>query len=136
MKRAFIIVFAACMVFAGCRKEPDMQASGMLAEIEQLFEAGRYQAVLDSIAVLRARFPKALAERKRALRLWQEASEKLAQEDIARTDSALQAVTAQMARETRIYERNMLGVKRDSLQARYEALIGEVRLIRRRMSEN
>ena len=58
------------------------------------------------------------------------------QQDIALTDSALQAVTAQMQAETRIYERNMLGVKKDSLQVRYEALIGEVRIIRKRMEES
>ena len=64
------------------------------------------------------------------------ASLKAAQQDIALTDSALQAVTAQMQAETRIYERNMLGVKKDSLQVRYEALIGEVRIIRKRMEES
>ncbi len=40
-----------------------------------------------------------------------------------------------MQAEQRIYERNMLGVKKDSLQARYEALIGVVRMIRKRMDE-
>ena len=30
----------------------------------------------------------------------------------------------------------MLGVKKDSLQVRYEALIGEVRIIRKRMEES
>ena len=59
----------------------------------------------------------------------------MAQQDIALTDSALQAVTAQMQAEPRIYERNMLGVKRDSLQARYEAMIGVVRMIKKRMKE-
>ena len=57
----------------------------------------------------------------------------MAQADIAVTDSLLQATTAQMNAEKRIYERNMLGVKKDSLQARYEALIGVVRMIRKRM---
>ena len=80
-------------------------------------------------------FPKAIHERQEALRIWQEASLKMAQQDIALTDSALQAVTDQMQTETRIYERNMLGVKKDSLQARYEALIGVVRMIRKRMNE-
>lgn len=126
------VVFLCCLT--ACQKKAvDDKPQQLLKEIEQLYTSGRYQAALDSIVVLRSRFPKALAERKRALRLWQEASEKLAQQDIALTDSALQATTAQMNRETRIYERNMLGVKRDSLQARYEALIGEVRIIRKRM---
>lgn len=107
----------------------------LLSEIEQLYEQGDYRTVLDSIESLRAKFPTAVAERHRALQLWQEASLRLAQQDIAITDSALQAVTSQMEAESRIYERNMLGVKKDSLQARYEALIGVVRMIRKRMEE-
>ena len=135
MGRLMVVAFLCCL--AACqRKAVDDRPQQLLAEIEQLYTSGHYQAALDSIVVLRSRFPNALAERKRALRLWQEASEKLAQEDIALTDSALQATTAQMNRETRIYERNMLGVKRDSLQARYEALSGEVRIIRKRMEES
>ncbi|MBR5698984.1 MAG: hypothetical protein IKX44_10255 [Prevotella sp.] len=120
----------------GCEQKKDEGAATMLTEIEQLYEQGNYKAAHDSIVLLRARFPKALAERQRALRIWQEASLKQAQEDIALTDSALQAVTAQMQAETRIYERNMLGVKKDSLQVRYEALIGEVRIIRKKMEDN
>lgn len=124
-----------CCLTACQKKTVEDQPQQLFQEIEQLYEQGRYQATLDSIVSLRRRYPQAISERRQSLRLWQKASEKLAQEDIARTDSALQAVTAQMSRETRIYERNMLGVKRDSLQARYEALIGEVRIIRKRMSE-
>ena len=60
----------------------------------------------------------------------------MTQDDIGRTDSALQAVIRQMEAETNIYKRNMLGVKRDSLQARYEGLIGTVRVIHKKMEEN
>ena len=107
----------------------------MLTEIEKLYEKGQYRTALDSIESLRMHFPKSVEARRKALRLWQEASLKMAQADIAVTDSALQATTAQMQAEQRIYERNMLGVKKDSLQARYEALIGVVRMIRKRMDE-
>ena len=135
-KNIIIAAIVAMLTATGCEQKKDEGAATMLAEIEQLYEQGNYAAALDSIVLLRARFPKALAERQRALRIWQEASLKQAQQDIALTDSALQAVTAQMQAETRIYERNMLGVKKDSLQVRYEALIGEVRIIRKRMEEN
>ena len=135
-KNIVIAAVVAMLVATGCEHKKDEGAATMLTEIEQLYEQGNYKAALDSIVLLRARFPKALAERQRALRIWQEASLKRAQEDIALTDSALQAVTAQMQAETRIYERNMLGVKKDSLQVRYEALIGEVRIIRKKMEDN
>ena len=135
-KNIVIAAVVAMLVATGCEHKKDEGAATMLTEIEQLYEQGNYKAALDSFVLLRARFPKALAERQRALRIWQEASLKRAQEDIALTDSALQAVTAQMQAETRIYERNMLGVKKDSLQVRYEALIGEVRIIRKKMEDN
>lgn len=137
MNKYIVIAAVVAMLTAtSCKQKKDEGAATMLAEIEQLYEQGNYNAALDSIKLLRVRYPKAIAERQRALRIWQEASLKTAQEDIALTDSALQAVTAQMQAETRIYERNMLGVKKDSLQVRYEALIGEVRIIRKRMEES
>ena len=137
MNKYIVIAAVVAMLTAtSCEQKKDEGAATMLAEIEQLYEQGNYNAALDSIKLLRVRYPKAIAERQRALRIWQEASLKAAQQDIALTDSALQAVTAQMRAETRIYERNMLGVKKDSLQVRYETLIGEVRIIRKRMEES
>ena len=106
-----------------------------MRKIEQLYAAGEYQPALDSIQKLRADYPKAIEVRKRALRLWQEASLKLTQLDVGKTDSLLQATIASIPRETDRYKRNMLGVKRDSLQARYEALCGTVRIIRFKMKE-
>lgn len=132
-----IIIAVLALLLAGCsKKDAEREPAQLLTEIEQLFEQQRYEETLDSIEALRTRFPKAIAERRKALRIWQEASLKMAQQDVALTDSALQTVTAQMQAETRIYERNMLGVKRDSLQARYEAMIGVVRMIRKRMKDN
>ena len=136
MKHVMMIVVASALLMAtGCQEKHDVGAAELLEEIKQLFKQGQYAATLDSIESLRMHFPKAIHERQEALRIWQEASLKMAQQDIALTDSALQAVTDQMQTETRIYERNMLGVKKDSLQARYEALIGVVRMIRKRMNE-
>ena len=136
MKRTFFLIATVMVALTACQqKSDDDEAAQLLTEIEELYEKGQYRTALDSIESLRMRFPKSVEARRRALRLWQEASLKMAQADIAVTDSALQATTAQMQAEQRIYERNMLGVKKDSLQARYEALIGVVRMIRKRMDE-
>ena len=115
MKHVMMIVVAAALLMAtGCQEKHDVGAAELLEEIKQLFKQGQYAATLDSIESLRMHFPKAIHERQEALRIWQEASLKMAQQDIALTDSA---------------------VKKDSLQARYEALIGVVRMIRKRMNE-
>lgn len=136
MKKAFFFIAAVLVILTACQKKNENDgATALIAEIETLYEAGQYRTALDSIESLRRRFPTSVEARRKGLRLWQEASLKMAQEDLAATDSLLQATTAQMEAENRIYERNMLGVKKDSLQARYEALIGVVRMIRKRMDE-
>lgn len=136
MKKSIPILMAVLALWS-CERPvtEDDKAAPLMERIEQLNEACQYQQVLDSIESLRRKYPKAVKARRRALALWQEASLKIAQDDIGRTDSALQAVAQQMARETDIYRRNMLGVKRDSLQARYEGLIGTVRVIHKKMEE-
>ena len=137
MKRTFFLIAAAVVALTACQqKSDDDEAAQLLTEIETLYKQGEYRTALDSIESLRMRFPKSVEARRKALRLWQEASLKMAQHDIAVTDSALQATSAQMQAEQRIFERNMLGVKKDSLQARYEALIGVVRMIRKRMADS
>ena len=60
----------------------------------------------------------------------------MTQQDIGLTDSALQAVTAQWKSEQNIGRRNRLRAKVDSLQVRYDALCGTVRVIHRRQTEN
>lgn len=138
MKRTFFFIAAAITILTACQQKNENENEGapaLLAEIETLYEAEQYRTALDSIESLRKRYPNSVEARSKGLRLWQKASLKMAQEDIAVTDSLLQATIAQMNAETRIYERNMLGVKKDSLQARYEALIGVVRMIWKRMEE-
>ena len=85
--------------------------------------------------VLRDRYPKAVVARTEALRIWQDASLKMAQADVAATDNRLQEVEQELRTTTDRYRRNMLGVKRDSLQARYEAMCGVVRMIRMRQKQ-
>ena len=138
MMKKMMLTIALVLAFAACtqRTTEDDKAAQLLEKIETLNREGAYAAALDSITSLRQQFPRAVNARRRALEIWQEASLKMTQDDIGRTDSALQAVIRQMEAETNIYKRNMLGVKRDSLQARYEGLIGTVRVIHKKMEEN
>jgi hypothetical protein len=138
MMKKMMLTMALVLAFVACtqRTTEDDKAAQLLEKIEKLNREGAYAAALDSITSLRQQFPRAVNARRRALEIWQEASLKMTQDDIGRTDSALQAVTRQMEAETNIYKRNMLGVKRDSLQARYEGLIGTVRVIHKKMEEN
>lgn len=130
MKTNFAIVAMALLTLASCGNKEEDKAQSLYSEIENLYQAGNYQATLDSIKVLREKYPKAIELRKKSLTLWQDANIKLAQQDIAVTDSALQVVIAQMNAATDIATRNKLRLKRDSLQVRYDTQCAVVRAVR------
>ena len=123
------------MLFTACAKTDDEKAHDLLAQIDQLYAKGKYKETLDSITVLRDRFPMALESRRKALVVWQKASLAMAQKDVANTDIRLQEVARQIEETTDRLTRNMLLVKRDSLQARYEAMCGVVRMIHARQKQ-
>ena len=124
------------MLLSACSQSEEDKAKPLLAKIDSLYKSGNYRATLDSIVQLREHYPQAIEARKTALRLWQNASLKLAQADVARTDIKLQEMTEALKTETNLYRRNMMTVKRDSLQARYEAMCGVVRMIHLRQKQH
>lgn len=128
MKQLTLITLVI-LTLASCAQTDEDKAEEMLQRINALYEEGNYRAALDSITVLRENYPTAIEARKAALVVWQNASLKMAQDDVAKTDVLLQQTIAELNTTTDRYRRNMLGVKRDSLQARYEAMCGVVRMI-------
>ncbi|MBQ8046637.1 MAG: hypothetical protein IJ196_01765 [Prevotella sp.] len=132
-KLAYISI--AIMAFFSCSKTENRQAEELLSQIQTLYEKGSYSEALDSIESLRSRFPKAIACRKEALHIYQEASLVMAQQDVLLTDSALQATIVQIDQAKTLLEANMLRQKRDSLKARYEAMCGVVRMIHMRQEQ-
>ena len=136
MKKATLLTLAAMALMASCQKTEDEKAASLMNKIDSLYKAGNYQATLNAITRLRANHPKAVESREKALKIWQDASLKMRQAEIGRTDSALQATIAQYGAEKDLYRKNMLRVKRDSLQVRYDALCGTVRVIHKRQAED
>ena len=124
------------MLLSACSQSEEDKAKPLLAKIDSLYKSGNYRATLDSIVQLREQYPQAIEARKTALRLWQNASLKLAQADVASTDIKLQEMTEALKTETNLYRRNMMTVKRDSLQARYKAMCGVVRMIHLRQKQH
>ncbi len=135
MIKKTILSLSAALVLLSCEPSADEKAAPMMQRIDSLYALGQYPQTLNAIRELRAKHPKAVESRKRALKIWQEASLKMTQADIAKTDSALQATIAAFDTASTIAERNQLGVRRDSLQIRYDALCGTVRVIHRRQKE-
>lgn len=136
MKKTTLLTLAAMALMASCQKTEDEKAASLMNKIDSLYKAGNYQATLNAITRLRANHPKAVESRVKALKIWQDASLKMTQAEIGRTDSALQATIAQYGAEKDLYRKNMLRVKRDSLQVRYDALCGTVRVIHKRQAED
>lgn len=133
--KVFVLTAVAAVTLLSCGPTESDKAAALVAQIEQLYADGKYQTVLDSITSLRQRYPKEVEARRRVLPIWQDASLRIAQADIARTDSALQATIAEMEAAKTIRERNFIGIRRDSLQVRYDVLVGTVRVIHRRQQE-
>lgn len=133
--KVFFLTAVAAVTLLSCGPTESDNAAALVAQIEQLYADGKYQTVLDSITSLRQRYPKEVEARRRVLPIWQDASLRIAQADIARTDSALQATIAEMDAAKTIRERNFIGIRRDSLQVRYDVLVGTVRVIHRRQQE-
>lgn len=133
--KVFFLTTVAAVTLLSCGPTESDNAAELVAQIEQLYADGKYQTVLDSITSLRQRYPKEVEARRRVLPIWQDASLRIAQADIARTDSALQATIAEMEAAKTIRERNFIGIRRDSLQVRYDVLVGTVRVIHRRQQE-
>lgn len=133
-----LITFTALVTLAAssCSQTDDEHAKPLLEKIEQLYTEGKYKQTLDSITLLRDRFPAAVEARRKALEVWQNASLKMAQAEVASTDILLQQTIDSLNNATDRYTRNMLGVKRDSLKARYEAMCGVVRMIRMKQKES
>lgn len=133
--KVFFLTAVAAVTLLSCGLTESDNAAALVTQIEQLYADGKYQTVLDSITSLRQRYPKEVEARRRVLPIWQDASLRIAQADIARTDSALQATIAEMEAAKTIRERNFIGIRRDSLQVRYDVLVGTVRVIHRRQQE-
>lgn len=133
MKYILTIILAAVLV--GCSESDEQKAERMLAQIDSLYEKGQYKEALDSIVSLRTTYPSAINIRKKALRIWQNASLKIAQKDVAQTDVLLQETLRMIESETDLRKANKLRMRRDSLQARYEAMCGVVKMIHMRQKE-
>lgn len=134
MKKHIWLILCTLLI-CSCTPSEDQKAARLLSQIKTLYKDGCYTEALDSITALRMQFPKAIESRKEALRIWQNASLKQAQADIAQTDSALQTVLRSIPLESNLYKANMMRVERDSLKARYEAMCGVVRMIRMRQKQ-
>lgn len=150
MKLHLIIYIALAATLAGCGEKQDRELKALVTEMRECYAEGRDSACLAAIDTLRAKFPKAIAERKEALKLYQEASLRIAQKQLAYVDSALEAekhifrtmeksvaahkekgiATAEEL--TALTRKRML---RDSLQTQFDVLCAKIKYIHKRQKQ-
>ena len=79
--KPFFLLFTA-LLLASCQLSPDEQAARALQRIDSLYASHNYQATLNAIRQLRDQYPRAIKAREKALKIWQEASLKMTQQEI------------------------------------------------------
>ena len=136
--------------FASCKDEKKEALELLITEIRNDYAAERDSACLIAIDTLRSRYPKAIAERKEALAIYQKASLRIAQRDLARTDSALEAAKMQFCQmEKSVAEHKAEGnataseltaltcqrMHRDSLQVHFDMLCAKIKYIHKRQKQ-
>ena len=149
-KHTLAIIMAACAL-AACGGKAESEAGRLLEKAAAEFENKQYDRALLTIDSMRHAYPNAIEARKQALKLYQDISLRQAQDDLARTDSALQAVKARYAvlkdsvekkrasltaTEEELSELNLTRVRRDSLQVRFDTQCAKIKYIHKKQKED
>ena len=151
MKKTIVLLFAITVVLVSCGgNDAQKTAEDMLEKAEKYFSEGSYDRAKITIDSLRKVYPGAVETRKKALKLFQDISLKEAQEDLALTDSIMQAVSldynyikdkvekdkAQLratAEELELLTRTKM--KLDSLKVRFDMQCAKIKYIHKKQKE-
>ncbi len=145
-----LILCLATVWFVACGKSPQEQAEQLAEQAAACCEDGRLDEARMLIDSLRRTYPDMVEARKAALRLHQDVELKIAQQELARTDSVLvvanrelealqQQVDAHKAALTATAEEltnlTRTRMRRDSIRTQFEALGMKIRYIRQKQKE-
>ena len=150
MRRLVLSAMALLMLWSCGGNEAQKQAEAMLGKAGVCFELGQYDEALIVIDSLRKVFPNAIDTRKKALKLYQDIELKKTQQELAVTDSLLQAVNHDYVYQQEKVERDkaalratpeeltmltLTRIKRDSLRTQTEVLGAKIRYIHKKQKE-
>lgn len=145
------LALCATLTLTGCGgNAAEKKAGELLEQAQQLFDKGDYMKATAAIDSLRKNFPEAIETRKKALKLYQQAELKRAQDIVERADTALQRVEREYeemkktvdglrskgaATVEQLRSVNLLRVKRDSLKTVFDVECAKIKYIRKKMEE-
>lgn len=149
-RTAAALATAAVLLAASCTDNTAREAARWLQAAQAAADRGDHTAALAAIDSLRHNCPDAITERLEALKLWQQASLRAAQQAVERTDRALQAATvrhdrlaatvdslraANSADAATLTLLTRLRMRRDSLRAARDVECAKIKYIRAKMKE-
>lgn len=150
MKKRLIICITTTLLVIACGETPQEQAAQLAEKAATYCEEGRLTEARALIDSLRRTYPNIVEARKAALKLHQDVELKIAQQELARTDSMLVLANRELeARQQQVdahkaalkataEELTLLTetrMKRDSIRTQYEALGLKIRYIRKKQKE-
>lgn len=150
MKTKHILFCAVALAVCSCDNS-HQEARKLMENIKKDFTQGRYQQTLSLIDSLRKNYPKEIELRKEALKIYQDAALKMAQNKLMQADSALQSMTAEYEKRKAEVEglrskgtataEDLSGVtkmkiKLDSVKTRFDAEVARVKFIHKKQAEN
>ena len=145
-----ILFFVAALMLAACGDNAKQEAQKLLMEAQTHFEQGDLDAARKDIDSLRKTYPTIVEARKGALKLHQDIELKAAQDEMARTDSLLQAANQELeALQAQVDEHKKAlkatpeeltlltrtRMKRDSIRTQFETLGMKIRYIHQKQKE-
>ena len=145
-----ILFFVAALMLAACGDNAKQEAQKLLMEAQTHFEQRDLDAARKDIDSLRKTYPTIVEARKGALKLHQEIELKAAQDEMARTDSLLQAANQELeALQAQVDEHKKAlkatpeeltlltrtRMKRDSIRTQFETLGMKIRYIHQKQKE-
>ena len=145
-----ILFFVAALMLAACGDNAKQEAQKLLMEAQTHFEQGDLEAASKDIDSLRKTYPTIVEARKGALKLHQDIELKAAQDEMARTDSLLQAANQELeALQAQVDEHKKAlkatpeeltlltrtRMKRDSIRTQFETLGMKIRYIHQKQKE-
>lgn len=148
--KKYAIMFIAAFAVISCANKQQDKAEELLKQANRQFENKEYDKALRSIDSLRNIYPNAIEVRKQALKLYQNISLRQVQEELARTDSALQAITLNYnylkdkvekdrkelrATADELHQFNLMRIKKDSLQVCFDTQCAKIKYIHKKQKE-
>ena len=150
MKRRLIICITTTLLVIACGETPQEQAAQLAEKAATCCEEGRLTEARALIDSLRRTYPDIVEARKAALKLHQDVELKIAQQELASTDSLLVLANRELAALQQEVDTHKAALKataeeltrltrarmhRDSIRTQFEALGMKIRYIRQKQKE-